>query len=244
VNLEDSGATSSHGAGHVPPTALIFDVNETLLDLESLNPHFASIFGDAAVLRKWFGELVTYSMTVTLSGCYVDFFTLGQAVLQMVCDIRGVDLSEEDRQGLAEAMRTMPAHADVASGLARLRSSGYRLVTLTNSPHRPGASSPLENAGLGEYFERQFTVDALKAFKPSPVLYTGIADEIGVPPSQCMMVAAHTWDTIGAQGAGMQSALITRPGNAALKADGIPYPTIVVTDLDELAERLAGYRAA
>ena len=52
------------------------------------------------------------------------------------------------------------------------------------------------------------------------------------------MVAAHVWDTIGAQPAGFSGALITRPGNAPLPAPGVPQPTLVVGDLIELAERL------
>ena len=50
------------------PSLLVFDVNETLIDLESMAPLFERIFGDRAVLREWFGHLTTYSMTVTLSG--------------------------------------------------------------------------------------------------------------------------------------------------------------------------------
>ncbi len=42
-------------------------------------------------MREWFGQLVMYSMTVTLSGHYVDFFTLGQGVLRMLATTRGVD---------------------------------------------------------------------------------------------------------------------------------------------------------
>src|SRR6476620_8398075 len=63
------------------PGVLVFDVNETLLDIESLTPHFERVFGDPAVLREWFGQLVLYSMTATLSRRYVDFFTLGAGVL-------------------------------------------------------------------------------------------------------------------------------------------------------------------
>ena len=76
-------------------------------------------------------------------------------------------------------------------------------------------------------------------FKPSIHLYRRVAAELGVDVSECMMVAAHTWDTIGAQGAGMQSALITRPGNAPLVADGVPQPSLVAADLTELASLLA-----
>ena len=39
------------------PTILIFDVNETLLDLTSLEPFFARVFGEARVMREWFAQL-------------------------------------------------------------------------------------------------------------------------------------------------------------------------------------------
>lgn len=221
------------------PAVLVFDVNETLIDIESLAPHFERIFGDRVVLREWFNQLVMYSMTATLSGRYVDFFTLGQAVLRMIGGSRGVPISDGDLEDLAGGMRTMPAHPDVADGLAELRAHGYRLVTLTNSPPKPGVPTPLENAGLAQFFEKQFSVDSWRVFKPSPELYTGVADELGVAPSECMMVAAHVWDTIGAQSAGLRGALITREGNAVLPADELPQPDLVVADVLELAGRLS-----
>src|SRR6185437_14572276 len=65
------------------PSVLIFDVNETLLDLESMNPLFKRVFGDECVLREWLGHLVMYSMTLTLSGLSKDFFSLGQPVPEL-----------------------------------------------------------------------------------------------------------------------------------------------------------------
>lgn len=224
------------------PRTLVFDVNETLLDIDSLAPHFTQIFGDPTVLRTWFGELVMYSMTLTLSSYYVDFFTLGRATLKMIATIRDVQVGEPDLRALEEAMRTMPAHHDAVDGLRLLRDKGYRLITLTNSPHRSQTTSPLDNAGLAGFFERQFSVDTLRVFKPALHLYRSVAAELGVETDDCMMVAAHTWDLIGARAAGMQTALITRPGNAALVADGIPQPTVTATDVVDLARRLPDIR--
>ncbi|MBX7432925.1 haloacid dehalogenase type II [Mycobacterium sp. Y57] len=220
------------------PSVLVFDVNETLIDIEALAPGFEALFGDRSVLREWFAQLVLYSMTVTLSGQYVDFVTLGRAVLRMIGDIHGVVVTDEDVDRLARRMRTLPAHPDVAEGLAQLQSHGYCLVTLTNSPPTAAGATPLESAGLAGFFERQFSVDALRVFKPSPPLYTGVAAELGVAPADCMMVAAHVWDTIGAQAADMSGALLTRPGNAVLPVAEQMRPTVVAADLVELAELL------
>lgn len=220
------------------PSVLVFDVNETLIDIDSITPVFERIFGDPGATRAWFGQLVTYSMTVTASGHYVDFFTLGQGVLRMFATIRQVDISDDDEDALKHAMLTMPAHSDVADGLTALRDKGFRLVTLTNSPPSPFAPTPIEHAGLGHLFERQFSVDACRAFKPAPAPYLYTCEQLGVAPADCMMVAAHVWDTIGAQSAGFSGALITRPGNATLTVPGLPQPTVIAADLRDLATKL------
>ena len=232
-------------AEHLPsagkPSVLVFDVNETLIDFESLTPLFNRIFGDRRVMREWLGQLIMYSMTATLSGCYVDFLTLGEGVLTMVADIHGVKVGDVDRSSLKEGMLSMPAHPDVSEGLEMLRHAGFRLVTLTNSPPQPEGQSPLERAGLGDFFERRFSIEACRAYKPSAHVYHYVSQELGVASADCMMVAAHVWDTIGAQSAGFSSALISRPGTAPLPVPGLPQPNIVVPDITALGHRLTSH---
>ncbi len=181
------------------PSVLIFDVNETLIDFESLNPLFQRVFGDERVLREWFGQLILYSMTLTLSGLYKDFFSLGQGVFEMVGAIHKVQVKPADVEALKEGMLTMPAHADVKKGLKQLKDAGFRMMTLTNSPPTTGGKTPLENAGLADFFERQFSIETARAYKPAQLLYYLVAQELEVPPSACCMIATHVWDTIGAQ---------------------------------------------
>jgi 2-haloacid dehalogenase len=195
-------------------------------------------FGDERVLREWFAQLVMYSMTVTLAGAYVNFSTLAQGVLRMLGGIHGVAVTDGDLHRLRTGLLTMPAHPDAVEGLAALRDNGFRLVTLTNSPPNPDGPTALQNSGLADFFEHQLSVDACRAFKPAPVVYRHACDTLRVAPADCMMVAAHAWDTLGAQRVGFSSALITRPGNPPLPVDGLPQPDIVVGDLRQLAERL------
>lgn len=220
------------------PEVLVFDVNETLLDIESLAPLFEEIFGDPHALRRWFGQLVMYSMTTALSGCYVDFFTLGRAMLRMLADIDGRSIGASDLDRIAHGMRTMPAHPDVENGLTMLRDNGFRLATLTNSPPGADGPTPLEHAGLAGFFERQLSVDTCHTFKPDPAVYRYTCRELDVDPTRCMMVACHVWDTVGAQSVGYSGALITRPGNVPIPLPGLPQPGLVVADVPELARRL------
>jgi 2-haloacid dehalogenase len=220
------------------PSILIFDVNETLIDFESLNPLFERVFGDKRVLREWLGHLIMYSMTITLSGLYKDYWDLGGGVFRMVGAIHNLDIKPKNVEALEYAMKTMPAHPDVATGLKMLKDAGFRMVTLTNSPPTLGAKSPLENAGLDRFFERQFNIETARAYKPAPVVYHMVAQELDVPPSACCMVATHVWDTIGGQSVGMAGGLLTRPGNAPLPVPGLPQPNVVAPDLPSLADKI------
>jgi 2-haloacid dehalogenase len=224
--------------GSGKPTVLVFDVNETLIDFEVMQPLFERIFGDKHALREWLGHLIMYSMTVTLSGLYKDYFSLGQGLLKMVGDIHKVPVKPADVEAIKHAMLTMPAHPDVEEGLKKLKEAGFRMVTLTNSPFNPSGKTPLENAGLAGFFERQFSIETARAYKPSQILYHMVAQELDVPPSACCMVACHVWDTIGAQSAGLSAGFITRPGNAPLPVLGLPQPNVVAPDLPSLAAQM------
>jgi 2-haloacid dehalogenase len=218
---------------------IVFDVNETLLDIEALSPFFAKVFGDARIMRQWFAELILYSQAVTLGGKYADFDAdfgkLAVAVLSMVADIRSVALGDDNVADFAQIMKTLPAHPEAKAALERLRDAGFRLVTLTNSAPGPG-KAVLEQAGLHTYFDRQFSVDAVKRFKPAPEVYRMVSDELNVEPRALRLVAAHTWDILGAQSAGWAGALVRRPGNAPLPLG--EQPDIVEPDLLSTADRI------
>ncbi|WP_245334060.1 haloacid dehalogenase type II [Bradyrhizobium guangdongense] len=216
------------------PSILVFDVNETLLDIEYISPVFERVFNDRKVMREWFNQLILYSDAVTLSGPYVTFFDLGQGILKMLGTIHGAKVTASDIDDLRTRMLTMPAHPDVLAGLKQLKDAGFRLVSFTNSPPDQKAS-PLKHAGLSEWFERSFSVDRVRRFKPAAQGYHLVAEELNVAPSSLCMVAAHVWDTIGAQSVGYSGALITRSGNAPLLVDQLPQPQIVAPDLPGVA---------
>ena len=119
---------------------IVFDVNETLLDLRALEPHFQRIFGDGAVMKDWFGQVLRSSLVATITGHYQDFGALGGEALAMTAARRGVTLTDEDRAAIGAGMRSLPPHAEVPGGLQRLHDAGLRMVTLTNSP--PAAPPP------------------------------------------------------------------------------------------------------
>ncbi len=130
----------------------VFDVNETLLDLAAMDPHFERVFGDAGARQAWFNQMIQSALVATVTGAYSQFGALAMAALEMTAEQAGVEVREEDRDAIAGQMRRLPAHPEVPGALQRLRDAGLRLAALTNSTEQV-ARAQLEHAGLIEAFE-------------------------------------------------------------------------------------------
>jgi 2-haloacid dehalogenase len=213
----------------------VFDVNETLLDLGALDPHFERVYGDAGVRRSWFLQLLQSALVATVTGVYSDFGTIGATALEMVAEREGVYLSEEDKQEILGGMRELPPHPEVAKSLERLREAGLRTATLTNST-REVAEAQMENSGLRGYFEQILSADAVKRLKPAPEPYMMAAESLGVEIGQVRLVAAHSWDVAGALRAGCAAAFVARPGMVLDPL--VERPDVVGVDLREVADRI------
>jgi 2-haloacid dehalogenase len=215
---------------------IVFDVNETLLDLESMSPVLERILKDPAALRLWFAGLITYSEALTLANVYVPFTDIGPAVLKMLAATRGIEIRPEDATELNDRFATMPPHPEVPAALRRLRDHGFRLFTLTDNTLAVSGRQ-LEQGGIIDLFERRFSVDeTVKRHKPAQEAYHSVATALDRDPASICLIASHVWDTIGAQAAGWQAALILREGNAPLPVG--PQPDFIGADLDAVADQL------
>jgi 2-haloacid dehalogenase len=217
------------------PRILVFDVNETLLDLRALEPHFVRVFGDKAVMLEWFNQVILFSEGVTLAGNYKNFGEVARAALEMTAAARGKELSADAAQQIIGGIRSLPPHPEVPASLERLRAAGFQMVTLTNSPPAV-AEAQIANANLKPFFGRIFSVDSVQRFKPAPEPYRMVARELGVETSQLRMIAAHAWDVGGAMQAGCAAAFIARPGKALFPA--FPKPDVIGHDLRAVTEAI------
>jgi 2-haloacid dehalogenase len=212
---------------------LVFDVNETLLDLSVLDPHFQRVFGDAGVRVEWFRTMLQSAFLTTITGPYKPFGEHFRAALAITALQRDLRVGPDDERAILAEVRKLPAHPDVRPALERLRSAGFRLAALTNSTMEV-EEAQLRNAGLADLFEKALSADTGKRLKPAPEAYTNAARELAVAPTQMRMVAAHVWDVHGAMRAGCAAAFVERPGvvwNPLLERPDIAGP-----DLGAIAE--------
>ena len=220
---------------------VVFDVNETLLDLETMEPIFERIFGEGNAMRLWFANLIMYSAALTVAGCYVPFTDIGAAVTKMLADTRGIKINDADKRELTEKFSTMPPHPEVPGALRKLRAAGFRLFTLTDNLLEV-QTRQLQLGGIADLFERRFSADGVKHHKPSREAYGYVERELGVKPSQLCLIACHTWDTLGAVAAGWEAALIKRAGNDVLGVG--PQLEIVGNDLNDVADQIIARHSA
>jgi 2-haloacid dehalogenase len=115
------------------PTTIVFDVNETLLDVETLRPIVDRIFNGPAAMGLWFAHLISYPEALTLSGVYMPFTDIGGAVLRMLAAARGISMGDADGIELTHCFPSMPPHSGASAALRRLRGRGFRLFTLTDN---------------------------------------------------------------------------------------------------------------
>lgn len=216
--------------------SVVFDVNETLLDIESLSPFFVKIFGAERYLREWFSQLVLYSQSLTITNNYVPFGMLGAEVLKMVAATYNKEVNIHDMEKLKGLISIMPALPEVPVALKKLKDVGFKLYTLSNNP-KETLMTQLKTAGIAHYFERNLSVDeVVEKFKPSPEVYQYVEKELNLAGSDLYLVACHTWDIIGAKTAGWKGAMILRKGNAILNVG--PQPDIVDENLLLVADKI------
>ena len=162
---------------------IVFDVNETLLDLGTMEPILERIFGEKCAMRLWFANFILYSAALTVAGRYVPFTDIGAAVMKMLADTRGIKIGDEDKRELTEKFSTMPPHPEVPAALRKLRSAGFRLFTLTDNLLEV-QTRQLEHGGIVDLFERRFSADGVKHHKPSRQAYAYVEKELAAEPSR------------------------------------------------------------
>jgi 2-haloacid dehalogenase len=213
----------------------VFDVNETLLDLAAMDPHFQRIFGDAGVRLAWFDQMIQSALVATVTGAYSQFGAHAMAALEMTAERAGAGLGDGDREAIANQIRRLPAHPEVAGALGRLRDAGLRLAALTNSTEQV-ARAQLESAGLIDAFELVLSADTVRRLKPAPEPYRMAAERLGVAVGEVRLVAAHAWDVAGAARAGCATAFVARPGKVLDPL--VERPDVVGADLAEVADAI------
>jgi len=210
----------------------LFDINETLLDLQPVDAALERSLGRPGLRAPWFDRLIHSALVLTAVGQYRDFGQLGGLAAEALAADLGADWDEDDLAGLKQAMGSLQAHPDVVDGLTSLRDRGDRLVAFGNS-NAATVERQLLGSGLAEVVQGYYSAEQAGALKPSPQAYAAALSAQHTAAEDAVMVAAHDWDIAGAMAAGLRGVFVSRDGRRPLGAAAAP--THEISDLRDLA---------
>ena len=141
-----------------------------------------------------------------------------------------VSHTDEAVQEFMKTYEALQPFDDAIQGL-RMLAKRYKLVALSNGEQWYLEELLRNNVPIT--FDAIISVDQVGAFKPSPGIYRKAVQRLGCEPGEIMMVAAHSFDILGAQACGFRAAYVDRYG---LPTEVSEYqPDVIVDDFVELA---------
>jgi 2-haloacid dehalogenase len=161
------------------PSLVLFDVNETLSDLEPLRDRFEQLGAPGHLLETWFASTLRDGFALTAAGAYADFRTVALGVLRGLLAQIETPQQVPDRaaEHVLAGFAELDVHPDVAEGMRTFAEARVLMATLTNGAAEV-AKKLLERAGLADLVERFLSVDEVPRWKPASEPYLYAAREL------------------------------------------------------------------
>jgi 2-haloacid dehalogenase len=215
----------------------VFDAYGTLLDVDAAAREAAAEPGMEALKENWLSiakgwreRQLRYSWLCSMMGKYDDFWELTTRALDSTLEEHAVSSDEKIRKRLLSLYRELSAYGEVPKVLANLKAAGHKLAVLSNaSPHM--LTTAIEAAGISEWFDELLSVDVLKCYKPTPIIYQLVTERFNCKPSDVTFFSSNNWDVSGAGAFGFKTIWVNRAG---VVWDNLPgKPDLIVKSISE-----------
>lgn len=213
-----------------PIHGYVFDAYGTLFDVHSVVEAGRAITDDPATLSAtWRQKQLEYTWLRALMGVYADFWAVTESALRHTIRRLGLTATEAQVQRLMEAYLSLACFPEVKAALERL--AGRPRAVLSNGAPRMLAAA-VASSGLAPHLEHVISVDTVKTYKPSPLVYALGPGTLGIPAGELLFVSSNGWDVAGAKAFGYRVAWCNRT-SAPEEELGV-RPDVVVPTLDLL----------
>ena len=212
--------------------ACIFNAYGTLLDTNLPFDQFKDPLGDNAmnIFKLWRQKRLQYSSQLSLMNRHISYDKIRKYALDFACDVYNItdtDLKEQ----ILNSHSQLNSFPDASAALAKLKDKRIVTAVLSNgTPH--SLSREMKSANLDSSVGRIFSTEQVHAFKPSPVVYEYVEQQLGFPASKIAFVSSNSWDIVGAVSYGFYSVWLNRHNRTSEK---LPYEAdCEIKTLDEL----------
>ena len=189
------------------PQLLLFDVYETLFEMELLERKANAILNSKRGYLYWFELFMQYCFVDNCLDEHHSFASIAKATLHMAGTNLGVNVTNDHADEMVELLNHLPLKEGITEALSELYDQGYRIAALTNASQEI-IQNRMERTGLISYFEQVLSAEQVKKYKPAKEVYSWAAELLGLAPKDILFVSSHSWDIAGAANAGMQTVFL------------------------------------
>ena len=216
------------------PKVFIFDAYGTLFDVHSVIEAGRAVTGDPQALSAlWRQKQLEYTWLRSLMGRYEDFWAVTEAALRFALQRLGITAGDEAVRRLMEAYLSLATFPEVAGALSAMAATPLGILS-NGSPRMLEAA--VRSSGLDGTFRHVLSVDAVRAYKPSPAVYELGTRAFGLPAGDILFVSSNAWDVAGARAFGYRTCWCNRLA-APMERLGVS-PDLEVKRLDEILTKL------
>lgn len=214
ARLARGGGAALEGIG-----ACVFDAYGTLFDVSAATARCRGALGEQAdsLTELWRSKQLEYCWLRSLRGDYVDFWHITGQSLDYALATLGLH-EPALRSRLMEMYFVLDAYPEVRETLGTLKTAGVRSAILSNgSPSMLTAA--VHRAVLEKFLDAVISVDAVRIYKPHPMVYQLAVDRLRMPAEKICFLSSNYWDASGAALFGFRVVWINR---TAAKPDPLP----------------------
>ncbi len=191
--------------------AYVFDAYGTLYDVQSVMQTVEAVCPSRGevITQLWRLKQLEYTWLRTIMDSFVDFEVVTRESLIYALRAVGVDPEAALVRDLERSYLRLALAADAKETLIGL--AGHTRAIFSNGS-RGMLAALVEYSGVAQLLEHVVSVDAARAFKPSPRAYALVEPAIGVAPQETLFVSSNGFDIVGAKRAGFEVAWVRYMG--------------------------------
>jgi 2-haloacid dehalogenase len=201
---------------------LIFDVFNTILDLQSLKIPYdnSEVIKTQMFIDTWYAKQLEYSWLLTLMNRYAPFSHIARNALIYTSKKLGLSLTSKQIADIMRARLNIRLFTDVKEGLVNLRELDHKiLLCILSNGEQYFLDALISNNGIQKYFDQIISAEEAKKYKPSPEVYFLVLRRLSVKLSELILISSNLWDIAGAKNVGMGTCWINRKSSAMEELD-------------------------
>ena len=199
--------------------AVIFDMDGVLVDSEPLHYEINRILFeekfnlklDYEYYKQYIGSTVTFMWSKMIKDFNITAYT-GEELFSMSEVIKERLLSERG------------GYPEVSGAVSFVKSlSGKYKLAVASSSSLENIQRNMKNLGLSEDFEKLVSGIGMARPKPAPDIFVKAAEELGVEPSECIVIEDSMNGSKAARAAGMACVGFINPGSGDQNLEAADY---------------------